>query len=184
MQEKPCSRCGKVYQVDEFRWLVRHDRGRDERHRDAWCRLCRREYKRLPQQREKASARQWLNTQASPELREKQRLRAKAYYASHKRDVLAKMREKGKAGGYLDGRLRSKFGIGLAEYLGMVEAQAGKCRLCGREESTRQRRLAVDHCHSTGKVRGLLCHHCNTGLGNFMDDAGLLRRAILYLEES
>lgn len=116
-------------------------------------------------------------------LREQQRLRAASYYEKNRDAVLAKMREKGKAGGWLNSRLREKFGIGLSEYLAMVDAQAGKCKLCGREESTRQRRLAVNHCHATGKVRALLCHHCNTGLGNFMDDIALLRKAVDYLEE-
>lgn len=66
----------------------------------------------------------------------------------------------------------------------MAEAQEFKCKLCTRPEVTRQKRLAIDHCHVTGKIRGLLCHHCNTGLGNFMDDVGLLKLAIAYLEAS
>ncbi len=80
--------------------------------------------------------------------------------------------------------MKRKFGIGLLEYEAMSKAQDGKCKLCGREERTKQRRLAIDHCHETLKVRGLLCHHCNTGLGNFKDDIELLRNAIAYLESS
>ena len=45
------------------------------------------------------------------------------------------------------------------------------------------RRLAVDHDHKTGKIRGLLCISCNVGLGHFQDDVELLRSAILYLQE-
>lgn len=92
------------------------------------------------------------------------------------------MRDKGRAGGWLNNRMRQQFGITLADYEQMRIDQADLCKLCGRHERTRQRRLAVDHCHVTGKIRGLLCHHCNTGLGNFMDDVSLLRKAITYLE--
>ncbi len=182
MQEKQCAACHKTFPIDEFRWLLRHDRGKDERFRDAWCRNCRKAYKRLPAQREKASARQWINTQLSPELREKQRLRAKSYYANNHIMARAKMREKGRKGEYLNRRLKQKFGIGLNDYELMHQSQGGKCKLCEREESTKQRRLAVDHCHATLKVRALLCHHCNTGLGNFKDNIELLRKAIRYLE--
>jgi hypothetical protein len=59
---------------------------------------------------------------------------------------------------------------------GMIEEQSGKCGICEREET-----LYIDHCHSTGKVRKLLCLQCNTGLGNFRDDKALLGKAIEYL---
>ncbi len=182
VQEKQCARCERTRPLDEFKWLYRHNRGKHERFRDAWCANCRREYKRLPAQRAKAAERAWLNVRIRPELREKSRLNSKSYYENNRAKVLEKARIKGQAGGWLDTRLRQKFGIGLLEYQQMVEAQENKCKLCGREERTRQRRLAVDHCHATMKIRGLLCHHCNTGLGNFMDDIDLLRRAIAYLE--
>lgn len=63
--------------------------------------------------------------------------------------------------------------------------QQGACAICGQSEKNLIRgrilRLAIDHCHSTGAVRGLLCHQCNTGLGNFRDNPALLQRAIEYL---
>lgn len=170
--------------VESFKWLYRHDRGKDERFRDAWCTACRRAYKRLPEQRAKANERMWLNKRIRPELKEAARVRSKSYYEQHRERILTKARARGRAGKWLDNRLRAKFGIDLAEYQRMTEAQGGKCKLCGREERTRQRRLAVDHCHKTQRVRGLLCHHCNTGLGNFMDDVALLRLAVAYLEAS
>ncbi len=184
MQEKQCARCSRLLPLTDFKWLYRHDRGKDERFRDAWCQPCRRAYKRLPAQLEKAAARTWIKKELDPALKEQSRLRSSAYYKAHKELVLAKMRTKGAAGGWLHNRLRKKFGIGLDEYYAMHEAQGGKCKLCGREEMTRQRRLAVDHCHTTGKVRGLLCHHCNTGLGNFNDSVELLHKAVAYLRET
>ena len=62
-----------------------------------------------------------------------------------------------------------------------------KCYICGEEEGVnvygKVKALAVDHCHSTGKVRGLLCQVCNVGLGAFKDDEYLLLNAIKYLKE-
>ncbi len=182
MQAKQCARCHRSLPLTQFRWLYRHDRGKDERFRDAWCSACRREYKRLPAQREKQAARQWLRKELDPALKEQSRQRSASYYEKNRAKVLAKMRETGKAGGWLNNRLHRKFGISLDEYQEMHDTQEGKCKLCGRPDRTKQRRLAVDHCHATLKVRGLLCHHCNTGLGNFMDDVELLKRAVAYLE--
>jgi len=51
-----------------------------------------------------------------------------------------------------------------------------KCVICGSEE-----KLVVDHCHNTNKVRGMLCNHCNRGLGHFKDDPKLLEFARIYL---
>ena len=61
----------------------------------------------------------------------------------------------------------------------MMITQAGRCLLCGN--SPKRKQLAVDHDHGTGAVRGLLCHPCNGGLGQFRDDPDLLERAAAYL---
>lgn len=60
----------------------------------------------------------------------------------------------------------NKYGISLDEYEAMCSRQSGKCYLCNKEELG-GKRLAVDHNHETGKVRGLLCRRCNTGLGHY-----------------
>jgi hypothetical protein len=77
--------------------------------------------------------------------------------------------------------LRAKFGLTLDEYHEMLEAQGGVCKVCGGVNI--DRRLAVDHCHATGRVRGLLCGLCNIGLGYFKDDPARLRGALAYLED-
>ena len=71
-------------------------------------------------------------------------------------------------------------------YAVLLDKQGGKCRICGvaAGANTRRERLAVDHCHSTGKVRGLLCHRCNTALGLFYDRRESLAAAIEYLAEA
>ena len=83
--------------------------------------------------------------------------------------------------------LKNDFGITLEQYNEMLEIQNGVCALCGLEETSKQRgkivNLSVDHCHTSGKIRALLCRNCNTGLGNFNDDISKLEKAIKYLEE-
>lgn len=79
-------------------------------------------------------------------------------------------------------KLRSKFGITIETYDQMSEAQNGVCAICKR--SCRSgRRLAVDHCHRTGAIRGLLCKACNTALGFLEDQPELLDRAKEYLRQ-
>lgn len=76
--------------------------------------------------------------------------------------------------------LKRYFGLTLEEYDRMLAAQDGKCGICGGVDKTFAH-LAVDHCHKTKKIRGLLCNACNRALGAFKDDAALLRAAIDYL---
>lgn len=78
--------------------------------------------------------------------------------------------------------LQRKFGITLAQYNEMLEKQGGKCKICKADPKTLSKDLAVDHCHNTGKIRGLLCIACNTALGKLKDSPELLRVAISYLE--
>lgn len=62
--------------------------------------------------------------------------------------------------------VRNNHGISVAQYLTLVTAQAGKCAICGTDKPAgRGKKLCVDHCHATNKIRGLLCHTCNSGLG-------------------
>lgn len=77
--------------------------------------------------------------------------------------------------------LRAKFGITMHEYDALLRDQNGVCGICGAEP--RDKNLAVDHCHSSGKIRGLLCFNCNSVLGKFKDSADLLRLSADYLEK-
>lgn len=60
-------------------------------------------------------------------------------------------------------------------------AQNFKCPICERHETEVGRIMVVDHCHKTGKVRGLLCHLCNVGIGNLQENIDTLQKAINYL---
>lgn len=79
------------------------------------------------------------------------------------------------------------YGITDLEYRALLEKQHGKCAVCGNGETQmgnggKVRNLGVDHCHDTGKIRGLLCHNCNVAIGHAQDDPALLRRMAAYLE--
>jgi Recombination endonuclease VII len=86
--------------------------------------------------------------------------------------------------------LLKSYGITLAQYNEMSEKQGHTCAICGLPEtdkdqnSGKPRKLAVDHCHNTGKVRGLLCGACNKGIGYFQDDTHIIQKAINYLKEN
>ncbi len=80
--------------------------------------------------------------------------------------------------------LKNTYGITIEQYDEMLAAQGGVCAICGNAEAdARLYKLHVDHCHSTGKVRGLLCGACNRGIGNLGDDIDKLKSAIRYLEK-
>jgi len=79
-------------------------------------------------------------------------------------------------------QLRNKFGITLEQYNEMLASQGGVCAICKQPCET-GKSLAVDHCHKTGKVRGLLCQHCNTGFGQFRENKKFLISAISYIDK-
>lgn len=86
--------------------------------------------------------------------------------------------------------MKQKYGLTIEDYWVMYEAQGQRCAICrihgddANQHTVQQLPLHVDHCHTTGKVRGLLCRPCNTMLGDAKDDLDTLRAAIAYLESS
>lgn len=90
--------------------------------------------------------------------------------------------------GVLDGRAEYsrwykrlvKYGITKEEFVAMVERQEGKCAICGGKQGME---LRVDHDHSSGEVRELLCAECNSGIGLFKEDVDIMRKAIKYVQK-
>jgi hypothetical protein len=84
--------------------------------------------------------------------------------------------------------LKNLYGLTIEQYEAALALNGSMCTVCHKPENAvikgRKIRLALDHCHVSGKLRGFLCMQCNTGLGNFCDDPEILRRAIAYLERS
>ena len=85
-------------------------------------------------------------------------------------------------------KLKRYYGITVADYYRMLDEQGGGCAICSKKvpcvrkhKYTAVEAFFVDHCHATGKVRGLLCNACNRALGYFEDDPDRLIRASDYL---
>lgn len=77
-----------------------------------------------------------------------------------------------------------KVGISTKEYLEMFRMHNGKCGICGVSHLELDKSLCIDHDHKTGRVRGLLCQHCNKLLGFSNDNPNLLEKAIVYLQNN
>jgi len=100
--------------------------------------------------------------------KDKRREQQNTYYANNKRHIRRLRQQK-------------EFGISLEDN----EALGYNCHICGVEvgQGNQDKDRHIDHCHSTGKVRGVLCSSCNMGLGKFKDSSELLIRAARYLEK-
>jgi hypothetical protein len=103
-------------------------------------------------------------------FKENERIRVRQYGAEyHKNNGLMKV-----------------YGLTIENYKTMLDSQGHVCAICGKAADgmgAKLRNLCVDHCHITGKIRGLLCTKCNSGLGHFKDNIQYLENAIIYLKE-
>lgn len=107
--------------------------------------------------------------------------RQKAYRAANPEAIREKWRRASKKYMTSDRRWNKtlrKYGLTEETYNIMFDQQSGQCKICKSD-----RFLVVDHCHDTGSIRGLLCHHCNSGLGQFRDSEDFLLAAIEYLQQ-
>jgi hypothetical protein len=151
--KKGCKKCGLVKDLVDFDKEVRNTGSKGKGVASA-CKACRRPA-------EKA----WREDNAE-------------YVTDYHRGYQRKHRRKLSIGKFVS---KTDVAFTVEEYEAMLTTQNGVCKIC-QGVSSDGRALAIDHCHTTGKVRGLLCNNCNNGLGRFKDDPDLLRSAIFYLE--
>lgn len=78
---------------------------------------------------------------------------------------------------------KRSYGISLEEYEEKLKLQHHCCAICGKHESNFQRQLAVDHCHTTGKIRDLLCPKCNLAFGYVDEDITIIERLLEYAKK-
>lgn len=157
---KECSNCKETKEVSEF--------GIDKYTNDGFnirCKLC----KRLKEK---------LNRLLKPEIYKKEPHKWREYNKKCYNKPEQKRKHKNRA-------LIKRFGITLDDFERMLNEQDGVCKICSEKEKVRNNlNLSVDHCHKTGKVRGLLCNRCNRAIGFMEDNVQLLKNAIKYLENN
>lgn len=117
------------------------------------------------------------------EVREKENAFGRVYYKKNKERISKrnKMRAFNNPTLIREKHYIKKYGITLGEYNVLDESQNGLCAIC-RNPQNNKKNLSVDHNHKTGKVRGLLCHKCNVGLGMANDNVEVLESMISYLK--
>ncbi len=152
---KICSRCGIEKDTSNF------SKGRCRGGFNSWCKSCHKEYEN------------------SPSIKEYR----KKYWK--REDIIIRKKK------YVNSRLpirrnltlKRLYGINIKQYDKIAAKQKNRCAICNRHQSKLNRSLGVDHDHTTGKNRGLLCRHCNLGIGSFQDSINTLKKAIKYLNK-
>lgn len=139
-------------------------------------------YQAKPEGRErrKAAAQKYRR---SLEGREKAKTKARAWRARNPERVRAKRAELREQGYFRADHRRRTFNLTPEDYDALLRRQNFRCAVCPSVDSGRKGtpELVVDHDHTTGAVRGLLCHRCNLGIGGLRDDPTLLLKAADYL---
>lgn len=79
-------------------------------------------------------------------------------------------------------KLKKKYNLSYEQYLKILEVQGNKCAICKNELGIDRNHIHVDHCHKTGKIRGILCRYCNSTLGYSKEDKNRLEACIEYLK--
>lgn len=114
------------------------------------------------------------NQQSKADYRERNREKLRIANKQYDKDNPIKTRAK----------VLKRRGMTLESYEKMFNEQQGRCAIClSTDPGKKRKHLVVDHCHKTGKIRGLLCVVCNVGLGHFKDSPSLLHTAMLYLNK-
>ncbi len=110
----------------------------------------------------------------------------KEYYEKNKEHIIKKSCDWAKDNPEKRKRnyLKSTYNISLEDYKLMMENQQERCFCCGKHKDDLTKGLFVDHCHETGRVRGLLCATCNLAIGYVNDDISILENMIKYLKNA
>jgi hypothetical protein len=157
--ERHCNGCDTTKSIEEF--------AKDRNDKSGYtyrCKVCRNKKQK-----------EWVtrNPEKVKELNLKHRETRKEYYSTPERKF--KYRKK-----YIE----KTFGIPYEEYERLFDLQSGVCAICSQpERSSKNSYLSVDHCHTTGVIRGLLCNSCNRALGYFYDSTSNLINAVNYLNK-
>lgn len=167
--EKLCTTCKVWKPFDSFRKNIRHRDGKNYT-----CKSCEKKFRDSRADELISRRRKWYL-----EKRSVHRIKLRA------RHLLAKIFLKERIffhNNYFSNVFRRKYEITMEGYLALLSSQEGRCKLCN--SVPKKRRLQVDHCHKTLKVRGLICNRCNSALGFVNDDIQLLQKMICYIQDN
>jgi len=132
----------------------------------------------------------WQKRQRSREFKDKKNTNRKNRYANDaefREKKKAEVREYNARKPHIKQAQRlSMYGLTINDHSDLVKKQDGKCAICGLQPSNENKynQFYIDHNHTTGKIRGLLCNKCNFAIGHFNDSIDILKNAIKYLEEN
>jgi hypothetical protein len=161
---KTCRDCGETKPVSDFYFT----RKRGVSYPSSYCKTC-----------SNARNKAWRTT--NPERDLERMAKWRAANPDYQRKWAEKNPRKREKNNF---RARAaKYQMTEAELASLLASRGGRCWICGAECREGRCGFHVDHCHETGRVRGVLCHHCNIGLGHFRDNIELLEKAVLYLKD-
>lgn len=175
---KHCPKCNKDKESMYFT--------KDSKKKDGlsyYCKSCRstyyKKYRKVNIDKIATDNKEWWKLNKNTECQKR-----KAVYGLNKEKVCATRRSEYKSDPlrFKNYDLKKCYGITLNDYNDMLERQNQCCAICQKHKSNFSKALAVDHCHNTGKVRGLLCTNCNRALGNLKDSIVNAKNAVKYLE--
>lgn len=177
---KTCSKCKLSKSLDDFHKSKRLSQGRR-----SWCKVCERDrhtewVEANPEKIAAIDKRYLQNNKDAKNIKIKEWCKRNPDKVKAKRDRWKNNNpDKVKSSA-----LKSNYGIDLQTYNIMFISQGGCCAICKTHQDKLKVPLCVDHCHTTGKVRGLLCKRCNSGIGFLNDDKQLVANALKYLHET
>ncbi len=177
-------RCGKCKNEKTWKDILKTckkhgDLATDEVKASGHCKYCH----KLSASRKRNQNREWYNAKmAEDKLKNPEK-----WDARYKKEYQQSVARIGKEARNTNEIIRLR-GLTHDQYEKMINEQNNKCKICNENETRGGRtpgtitRLAVDHCHESGNVRGLLCHRCNAMIGYAQDDLDILEMAIIYLQ--
>jgi hypothetical protein len=156
------------YQANKEKYAARSIQSRKENPES--CNAARRRYyaRHAEQEREKRRAYYALNAEV-------ERDKWREYRSKNAEVIKERSREPDRWR-----KIKERFGITRAEWEAIFHAQGGRCAICATIDPGSH--WCTDHCHQDGKIRGILCHKCNLGIGHLNDDPTIIRNALAYLE--
>ena len=169
-----CSTCQKVKPRDAF--CINRARKTGRQNQCKSCDVLKRKSRAIPKELETISCPECGVLFCSIVKRQLKYCSKECQHKHHKRVTREKRRENG---------LKRAYGLTLEEYQLLEKKQNYRCAICGvhKKEARGKGSFHVDHCHETKKIRGLLCHYCNTAIGALRDDPEIIEAAARYVRK-